>query len=201
MKKTVLSIIFIVLGYISLYAQDNRFSFNLETGLFYGLKDKSDYWDFTRDDMDLSGASLHFTAYYNISDRMSAGLGIGLDKYTSFDFNTCPVYASFRYEPFESASNLAVFADIGYGLIGSDADFAKGTMSDVGASYSWYFCKKIGLILKLGYNLKLVKTQANFDVEEYMKDESSQYFPNSLVPYSYFDHVRQSLFFGLGLAF
>ncbi|MCQ2127078.1 MAG: hypothetical protein MJZ06_06580 [Bacteroidaceae bacterium] len=201
MKKNVLSIIFIVLGIISLYAQDNRFSFNLEMGSFYGLKDKSDYWDYTRDDLDLGGASLHFTAYYNISDRMSAGLGIGLDKYTNFDFNTCPVYASFRYEPLENAQNLAVFADLGYGLKGGDADFAKGAMSDIGASYTWHFCKKMGLVLKLGYNLKFAKTQEKFDMEEYMKDESSHYFPNSFVQYSYFDHTRQSLFLGAGLEF
>ncbi len=135
----------------------------------------------------MGGNSIQFTPRYDITRRWSAGIGIGLSRYTNLDYNTMPVYATVRYKAIEKVPDLYLFTDLGYAL--KVGDFTKGFTGNIGIGYTHMFKKHFGLNFQIAYNLKRFN-----DVPVYIYNVESQetrYFNENT--------TRHSLSFGVGI--
>lgn len=167
--------------------------FHIILDYHYNLGICEKYWGrtFDRGEYKLYGNSLHLTALYDITQKISAGTGIGADRYEEPGYNTFPVYVTFRYRPFTKLLKSYVFTDLGYGLFKND-NVAPGWMWNAGIGYTKMFRKHFGVNLQLGYNLKQFGGIPSYEVDlvngefNYIGKKSS---------------IRHSVSFGFGLVF
>lgn len=138
-----------------------------------------------------AGHSLHLTALYDFTSRFTAGIGIGADRYTNPDFNTIPVYATFRYKPVSSIPKGYIYTNLGYGCFSSVA-IAPGWMWDLGIGYTKMFCRHFGLNFQIGYNLKEFAGISSYDYN--LDTENITYLGKV-------NDLRHSLSMGIGLVF
>ncbi len=135
---------------------------------------------FTRSDgYRMHGNSLHLTALYNISNRVSAGAGLGLDRYEEPGYNTLPVFSTFRYRPIKSFLDTYLYTNLGY-AIGHEQNLYAGWMWDAGIGYTKMFYRHFGLNFQFGYNFKSFRVPLN-DIMQ--------------------SNLRHSLSFGVGVVF
>lgn len=143
----------------------------------------------SRDEYKMGGHSIHLTSRYDIAPRWSAGVGVGLSRYTEPEYNTLPVFATVRYKFIRSIPAVYAFADLGYALKGDN--FTEGYKGVLGVGYTLMFFKHFGLNFQIAYNLKQF---ANIPISVYnmetgdisLKEENS---------------TRHSLSLGIGLTF
>lgn len=169
----------------------NKFHVILDYHHNVGLSEK--YWGQTlkRKEYQMYGNSLHLTALYDITHKMSAGIGIGADRYEEPEYNTFPLYGTFQYHPMSSLPNGYVFTDIGYGIFKSD-NVTPGWIWNAGIGYIKMFRKHFGLNFQLGYNLKEFGNIPSYYVN--LKDEELNYAGKK-------SSIRHSLSIGVGLVF
>lgn len=110
----------------------------------------------TRKVVEMHGNSLRLSALYKFSRRISAGAGIGLDRYVVPSANTMPVFAVLHYHPIDKVKDAYLYTNVGYAPI-SNEDFNSGFLWDLGVGYTKMFHSHFGLNFQLGYNMK------NFD--------------------------------------
>jgi len=142
-----------------------------------------------RDDYSMGGHSLHLAARYDVAPRWSAGLGIGLDRYTEPDYNTMPVYATVRFAALPSVPSAYAFADLGYAL--GVGDYTKGFAGALGVGYTYMIAKHFGLNFQLAYNLKKFE-----DIPLVVFSEGTD-----APTYSEAHSTRHSISFGIGVTF
>lgn len=133
------------------------------------------------------GNSIQFTPRYDITHKWSAGIGVGLSRYTNLDYNTLPVYATVRYKAIEKVPDLYFFSDLGYAL--KVGDFTKGFTGNIGIGYTHMFKKHLGLNFQIAYNLKRFN-----DIPTIIYDANSQE-----THYGTTNSTRHSLSFGVGI--
>lgn len=138
-----------------------------------------------------AGHSLHLTALYDFTSRFTAGIGIGADRYTNPDFNTIPVYATFRYKPVSSIPKGYIYTNLGYGCF-SSISIAPGWMWDLGIGYTKMCCRHFGLNFQIGYNLKEFAGIPSYDYN--LDTENITYLGKV-------NDLRHSLSMGIGLVF
>lgn len=170
----------------ALFAQ-SKIHFDLDYHYNLGLSQRFMGTTLKRDVYKMGGNSLHFTARYDISTQWSAGIGIGIDRYTKPDFNTLPLYATVRYKMVKQVPALYTFADLGYALKAGN----KGFTGNLGIGYSHMLKKHFGFNFQIAYNLK------NFEsIPTYIYNIDSQQ-----ILYREENCLRHSLSFGIGLIF
>lgn len=190
-KKTAALIIGTLFLLIPTVKAQSKFHIILDYHYNLGVCEK--YWGrtFDRGEYKMHGNSLHFTALYDITQKISAGVGIGADRYEEPGYNTFPVYGTFRYRPVPKFLNGYVFTDLGYGLFKND-NVAPGWMWNAGIGYTKMFRKHFGLNFQLGYNLKEFGGIPSYEVDlvngefNFIGKKSS---------------IRHSVSFGFGLVF
>lgn len=133
------------------------------------------------------GNALHLSVLYNFTKQISAGAGIGADRYESPGYNTFPLFASIHYSPLKQHTNFYVFANVGYALFGKQETY-NGWVVDLGVGYKKMFSRHFGLNFQLGYNWKQFKDGGGYVVE-------------STEMYKKTNSYRSSLSFGMGLIF
>ena len=131
------------------------------------------------DGYNMHGNSLHITALYDVSNRISAGAGFGLDRYEEPGYNTLPIFGAFRYRPIRKYPDPYLYTNLGYG-IGNERDLYAGWMWDAGIGYTKMFYRHFGLNFQFGYNLKTFHMHSGCTVHS---------------------NLRHSLSFGVGLVF
>lgn len=164
-----------------------KFHFDIDYHYNLGLCEKIMGQTLKRDQYNMGGNSIQFTPRYDITRQWSAGIGIGLSRYTNLDYNTMPVYATVRYKAIEKVPDLYLFTDLGYAL--KVGDFTKGFTGNIGIGYTHMFKKHFGLNFQIAYNLKRFN-----DVPVYIYNVESQetrYFNENT--------TRHSLSFGVGI--
>lgn len=167
----------------------SRVHFDVDYHYNLGLSQRIFHKNYGRGEYDMGGHSLHLTGRYDISERLSAGVGIGLDRYTSPENNTLPVFATFRYNVLRTVPQSYVFSDIGYG-IGSSEIFTKGAMWNLGIGYTKMLARHFGLNFQVAYGLKGFR-----DTYSTVDDTNmTQTFQKST-------SLRHSISFGVGLTF
>lgn len=137
------------------------------------------------DGYNMRGNSLHLTALYDITKRISFGAGIGADRYEEPGYNTIPVFGTFRYRPFRTFLDAYTYTNLGYGLFGGENSSSySGWMWDAGVGYNLMFRRHFGLNFQVGYNLK--------EFRDVYSDADGNLSGNS---------IRHSLSLGFGLVF
>lgn len=169
----------------------SKFHIILDYHYNFGICEK--YWGrtFDREEYKMHGNSLHFTALYDITRKISVGAGIGADRYEEPGYNTFPVYGTFRYRPLSGLQDGYVFTDLGYGLFKND-NVAHGWMWNAGIGYTKMFRKHFGLNFQLGYNLKEFGGIPSYEVNLVNGEVNYVGKKNS---------IRHSVSFGIGLVF
>lgn len=132
----------------------NRFHIALDYHYHIGLSERFYGHTLTRKDGNMRGNSLHLTALYDISRRITAGAGFGADRYEAPGYNTFPVYGTLHYRPMRKFLDGYVYTNLGYGIMSSTDDIYPGWMWDLGVGYTKMFRKHSGVNLQFGYNLK-----------------------------------------------
>ncbi|MCF2576125.1 hypothetical protein I6E18_08075 [Phocaeicola barnesiae] len=169
---------------------ETKFHVTLDYHYNFGLATKEKWWN---NGERLGGHSLHLTALYNITPRIATGIGIGADRYTHPDFNTIPIYGTFRYSPITKIPKGYLYTNLGYGCFANEA-ISSGWMWDLGIGYTKMFRKHFGLNFQIGYNLKEFA-----DIPSYRYDIDSE---NTVITYlGKVKDLRHSLSFGIGMVF
>lgn len=197
MKNRFLSIVCITISMIAfcsnkVYAQ-SKFHFDIDYHYNLGLSTSntngSGHWG--RGDYKMGGNSIHFTGRYDVSDKFSTGLGFGWDRYTEFDYNTLPIFATLRYKPIKTLKNAYCFTDLGYGIKPEDT-YNSGFLMNLGIGYTKMFSAHFGLNFQIAYNYKI------FDdgIMSLQSDEKGNY-----LDCEYDDTIRHSISFCVGVTF
>lgn len=185
-RKIILAIVLAVGGLTAIKGQ-SRFHFDIDYHYNLGLCEKIMGETLKRGQYKMGGNSVQLSSRYDITRQWSAGIGIGLSRYTNLDYNTMPVYTTVRYKAMEKVPNLYIFTDLGYAL--KVGDFTKGFTGNIGIGYTHMFKKHFGLNFQIAYNLKRFN-----DVPVYIYDvdshETHLFNENS---------TRHSLSFGVGI--
>lgn len=167
--------------------------FHMILDYHYNLGITEKYWgkSFDRGEYKMHGNSLHLTALYDITHKISVGAGIGADRYEEPGYNIFPVYGTFRYHLLPKMPNGYVYTNLGYGIFKND-NVTPGWMWDAGVGYTKMFRKHFGLNFQLGYNLKEFGKIPSYEIN----------FPNGEVNYvGEKSSIRHSVSFGIGLVF
>lgn len=190
-KKTVTLIVGTLFLLIPTVKAQSKFHIVLDYHYSLGICEK--YWGktFGRGEYKMHGNSLHFTALYDITRKISAGAGIGADRYEEPGYNTFPVYGTFRYRPLPKFQDGYIFTDLGYGVFKHD-NVAPGWMWNAGIGYIKMFRRHFGLNFQLGYNLKEFGGIPSYEVD--LTNGEFNYIGEK-------NSIRHSISFGIGLVF
>ena len=192
MKKRIIILAVIAQCFIGSYqvSAQSKIHFVTDIHYLYGLSEKSSYLTITHKDVNLYGKSLHLTSLYDFSKSISAGVGIGADRYENPGYNTLPVFASLHYTPFViTHPRTYLFTNLGFGIKNSYAH--SGLMFDAGIGYKKMFGHRFGLNFQLGYNLKQIN-----ETPVYIPTADNQSYELVLVT-----STRHSLSLGIGVIF
>lgn len=185
-QKVLLAIIVAMCGLTAAKGQ-SKFHFDIDYHYNLGLCEKMMGVTLKRGKYKMGGNSIQFTPRYDITSQWSAGVGIGLSRYTNLDYNTMPVYATVRYKAIEKVPDLYLFTDLGYAL--KVGDFTKGFTGNIGIGYTHMFKKHFGLNFQIAYNLKRFN---DIPVYVYDVDTHETHYLNG-------NSTRHSLSFGVGI--
>ncbi len=195
-RYILLSILFPLIGINTSSAQEPektikkeaKFHVVLDYHYNFGLASKEKWWD---NGERTGGHSLHLTALYDITPKIAAGIGIGADRYTHPNFNTFPIYGTFRYSPITKIPKGYLYTNLGYGCFANEA-ISPGWVWDLGIGYTKMFRKHFGLNFQIGYNLKEF---ADIPSYEYNADTGNTTYSGKI------KDLRHSLSLGIGMVF
>jgi hypothetical protein len=165
----------------------SKFHVMLDYKYLFGLSEQGDFWNLSRKDAEMYGKSLRLSCLYSFSPQLSAGVGIGADRYEAPGRNTLPVFVAAHYNP-KMEIPFYFFGNAGYSR--KTRTMTPGFLMDAGIGYKLMFRKHFGLNFQFGYNLKQFK-------EEVLGINFDEGFSSSLQG----KQTRHSLIFGIGLVF
>lgn len=168
--------------------KEAKFHVVLDYHYNFGLASKEKWWD---NGERTGGHSLHLTALYDITPKIAAGIGIGADRYTHPNFNTFPIYGTFRYSPITKIPKGYLYTNLGYGCFANEA-ISPGWVWDLSIGYTKMFRKHFGLNFQIGYNLKEF---ADIPSYEYNADTGNTTYSGKI------KDLRHSLSLGIGIVF
>lgn len=89
---------------------------------------------------------------YFFSEKISLGLGVGLDGYHDYTFNTAPLFVDMRYYFKSQPQTFFVFSNLGY-AIPLDNNFEQGIMGGVSLGRK-ISTRKLILLPSIGVNVQ-----------------------------------------------
>lgn len=167
----------------------SRFHIDVDYHYNLGLSEKFMGTSLNRNKYKMGGHSIHLSPRYDISPLWSAGIGIGLDRYTELDYNTLPIFATVRYRALKKIPDVYAFTDLGYAI--KAGDYTKGFTGSLGIGYTYMLAKHFGVNVQIAYNLKRFT-----DISTYIYNAES-----GESSFSKEKSTRHSLSFGIGLTF
>jgi len=165
-----------------------KLHFDVDYHYNLGLSERLAGTTLSRSDYGLGGHSLHLSARYDVATRWSAGVGIGLDRYTEPDYNTMPIFATVRFVPLTTIPSAYAFADLGYSTRAWSC--VEGMVGNLGVGYTYMISRHFGLNFQVAYNLK----RFHESYQTWLSDADG-YGETSM------NSTRHSLSFGVGLTF
>ncbi|WP_080903551.1 hypothetical protein [Parabacteroides sp. Marseille-P3160] len=152
--KTILKSLFvliIVLKTVLACGQDKS-HVHIDSNYLLGLYEKSDFWTIKSG---LSGFDFNIAGMYDINRRLSAGIGVGVEKLYDPSYTILPVFVKVAYSPIRANERPYVFAKVGYG-IGTGISNA-GLLLNTGLGYKLQLRKLFALNFLLGYHLQSIR--------------------------------------------
>ena len=169
----------------------SKFHFDIDYHYNLGFSTSYDGGHWGRSNYKMGGNSIHFTGRYDVSDKLSTGLGFGWDHYTEPDYNTLPIFATLRYKPIATFKNAYCFTDLGYGIKPKDT-YNSGFLMNLGIGYTKMLSAHFGINFQIAYNYKVF----NDGIMSIITDGKGEQ-----VDCEYLDNTRHSLSFGVGITF
>ncbi|MDR0296084.1 MAG: hypothetical protein LBH91_07920 [Prevotellaceae bacterium] len=166
---------------------DSKFRVVLDYKYMFGLREQGDFWDLSRKDAKMYGNSLRLSCLYSLFSQLSAGVGIGADRYEVPGRNTIPVFVVAHYSP-KMKLPIYFFGNAGFSF--KTETITPGFLMDLGIGYKYMFRKHFGLSFQFGYNLKQFKEESSIFN---LYDGSWSYLTGK--------QTRHSLTCGIGLVF
>lgn len=155
-----------------------------------GLSENGYDYHLNRNDRNLYGNSLHLSALYDMTKKLSIGIGMGADRYEPY--NTFPVFATLHYRPtFQNLPGGYAYTNIGYAIVNND-NVSSGLVWGAGIGYLKMFRRHFGLNFQFGYDLKQFADIPTYEVV--IPDNAINYLGEK-------SSIRHSLSFGIGLVF
>lgn len=191
MKKLHLKsvVIMLILGAFPTFSlAQSKFNFFLDYHYQLGVSEKGEYGTLKKNNH-MYGNSIHLSFMYNFTKQLSAGVGVGADRYENPGYNTFPIFASAHYSPLKHLTDLYTYTNIGYAVIDKQTT-NTGLMWDLGIGYKKMFRPHFGLNFQIGYNLKQFR-----DIDTYIMTE------NTIQQVKSTNNIRNSISFGIGLVF
>lgn len=167
----------------------SKFHVDVDYHYALGLNEHFGGTSLSRGRYKMGGHSVHLASRYDVSPRWSAGVGIGIDRYTKPNYNTMPVYATVRYKMLKEVPEVYAFADLGYAI--KVGDYTQGCTGNIGVGYTHMFAKHFGLNFQVAYNLKRFTS-----IPTYIYNVES-----GDITFTEESSTRHSLSFGIGLTF
>lgn len=164
-------ILFIVSMLLVLQASAQRkFHFDIDYQYSLGIYEYNKFYTCSRNEYNMSGHAIHLSGRYDITPKISTGLGIGVDAWLDPDRGMFPVYATVRYKPLTHVRGFYTFADLGCGFMPKawtvDGMFMGG-IGNIGTGYTLYISKNFGLNFKVGYGILGARGKAYFYEPQY----------------------------------
>lgn len=179
-----LLLLVITLKAIPAFGQD-KFHVHLDYNYLLGLRETGDLWTIKSG---LNGFDLNVTGMYDIHKRLSAGIGIGLEKLYDPSYTIFPIYTKIMYSPIKSTDKPYVFTKLGYG-IGTGTSNA-GLLFNIGVGYKVPLRNRFGFNFMLGYHLQSIRYDVLYNSEEGMVIDKMKD-----------SNKRHSFSFGIGFIF
>lgn len=154
-NKIIVCIFFFLVYWAQNLSSQSKFHIELDYHYMFGLSEKGEIADFSRNEFKMYGNSLHLSGNYKLSEAWSTGIGIGSDRYENPGYNTFPVFATLQYFPLQTIPKGYVFTDVGYAFKTSTA--VPGFLWNLGIGYKHMFRYHFGIKMQLGYNFKHLK--------------------------------------------
>ncbi|KUK57016.1 MAG: hypothetical protein XD81_1751 [Bacteroidetes bacterium 38_7] len=155
MNKIIVCLLFFLVYCAQELSSQSRFHIEVDYHYMFGLSEKGEIADFSRNEFKMYGNSLHLSGNYKLSEAWSTGIGIGSDRYENPGYNTFPVFATLQYFPLQTIPKGYVFTDVGYAFKTSTA--VPGFLWNLGIGYKHMFRYHFGIKMQLGYNFKHLK--------------------------------------------
>lgn len=131
----------------------SKFHVDLDYNYNLGLSQRFAGHTMSRKDFSMGGHALQLAGRYDVLPQLSAGLGVGAARYTEFDFNTFPVFATLRYKPIKSLRQAYLFTNVGYAVKVTDAS-TPGFTGKLGIGYTVMLARHFGLNFSVAYDYK-----------------------------------------------
>ena len=157
----------LILSFVTMFCQMVAFAqkpsplhLHIDLSYLHGLYESSGDFNssISRNDMNLYGKSLHLSLDYAVTEKFSAGVGIGADRYENPGYNTFPVFALIHYKPLRYKP-VDIFSELGYSFQSQTCE--KGLMWNIGIGYTKMFKRHFGINGRIGYNLKQFRHDEN----------------------------------------
>lgn len=156
MNKIIVCIFFFLVYCAQDLSSQSNFHIEVDYHYMFGLSEKGEIADFSRNEFKMYGNSLHLSGKYKLSDAWSTGIGIGADRYENPGYNTFPVFATLQHFPIlQTVPKGYVFTDVGYAFKTSTT--VPGFLWNLGIGYRHMFRNHFGIKMQLGYNFKQSK--------------------------------------------
>lgn len=150
-----------VMGLLLLYVPNMNSQNNLTKKVWYGidysygfgLQDKGDLFSLNRSNSgeNMYVVDLRAMTGYNISTRLSLGVGLGLAGYHHNNFNTMPIFLDLRYNLPMQHQKFFIYTDIAFPL-SVNSDVSSLFMNDFGMGCKIPIYKKMNFVPSFGYN-------------------------------------------------
>lgn len=143
---------------------DNRVHVSIDYKHSFGLSERCMGVRTTNKDGDMYGNTFSVSVLYDINRMFTAGVGIAACAYEP-NPGAVPVFATFRYRPFEVGftKELYAFTSLGYGIpAGDDDTLSSGFMADLGVGWQKMFRRHFGINVQLGYGFHQFRQNNNY---------------------------------------
>lgn len=90
MNKIIACLFFFLVYCVQDLSSQSRFHIELDCHYIFGLSERGEFANFSRNEYKMYGNSLHLSGNYKFSDAWSAGIGIGADRFENPGYNTFP---------------------------------------------------------------------------------------------------------------
>lgn len=131
-------------------AQNNRLWGGVEVGYGYSLAEKKDVHGISYPKNN-SFSSIQAILGYYVVEKLSVGVGIGLNGYSNPGLNTLPLFLNLKFHPFHN-KNIVFSGDLGYSLLSNEDNIDAGFLTNISVGYRLWRIRKISITPAVGYN-------------------------------------------------
>lgn len=151
MKKLFLTFILMVGALTMLSAQpNNKLWGTVEVSYGYSFAEKKDAYGIGYPQNN-SVSFLQAILGYYVSEKLSLGVGIGLNGYSNPGLNTIPLFLDLRFHPLQN-KKMILNGSVGYSLSTNETNLGTGALASISIGYNLFKIKKISIVPAIGYN-------------------------------------------------